>query len=351
MSGANLSAVVVERGKLKLEEGPIPQPGRHEVQLAMHSVGICGTDVHVLTEGSLGQSVLTGPTVSGHEASGTVRQVGEGVTHLAVGDRVAIEPCISCRYCTNCKAGRYYLCPRLKACSIPPVHGLMCRYKVHPADLCYKLPDNVSLEEGALLEPLSVAVHACNRAGITVGYRVFISGAGTIGLVCLLAAKAMGAAEVIIADINAKRLEVAQQMGAHVTVHVTSRDSQAMADQVVRALGGHADVTIECSGAEAAVQTGIYATKSGGVMVQVGLGADMITIPLVDAALREVDIRGTFAYPNCYPTALSMVASGQVNVKPLVTHRYSLEQALEAFEVVKRGEGIKVMVKCDKTNV
>ncbi|KAI8494541.1 hypothetical protein Bbelb_277670 [Branchiostoma belcheri] len=145
-----------------------------------------------------------------------------------------------------------------------------------------------------------------------------------------------------------------------------------MADQVVRALGGHADVTIECSGAEAA------ATKSGGVMVQVGLGADMITIPLVDAALREVDIRGTFAYPNCsstsrgrfdqvedvsaqgsglfgpspiYPTALSMVASGQVNVKPLVTHRYSLEQALEAFEVVKRGEGIKVMVKCDKTIV
>ncbi|XP_019620327.1 PREDICTED: sorbitol dehydrogenase-like [Branchiostoma belcheri] len=286
----------------------------------MHSVGICGTDVHVLTEGSLGQSVLTGPTVSGHEASGTVRQVGEGVTHLAVGDRVAIEPCISCRYCTNCKAGRYYLCPRLKACSIPPVHGLMCRYKVHPADLCYKLPDNVSLEEGALLEPLSVAVHACNRG------RDYV-------------------------DINAKRLEVAQQMGAHVTVHVTSRDSQAMADQVVRALGGHADVTIECSGAEAAVQTGIYATKSGGVMVQVGLGADMITIPLVDAALREVDIRGTFAYPNCYPTALSMVASGQVNVKPLVTHRYSLEQALEAFEVVKRGEGIKVMVKCDKTNV
>ncbi|XP_078662278.1 sorbitol dehydrogenase-like [Branchiostoma floridae x Branchiostoma belcheri] len=185
----------------------------------------------------------------------------------------------------------------------------------------------------------------------TVGYKVFISGAGTIGLVCLLAAKARGAAKVIISDVNAKRLEVAQQMGAHVTVHVTSRDSQAMADQVVRALGGHADVTMECSGAEAAVQTGIYATKSGGVMVQVGLGADMITIPLVDAALREVDIRGTNAYPNCYPTALSMVASGQVNLKPLVTHRYSLEQALEAFEAVKKGEGIKVMVKCDKTNV
>ncbi|KAI8506317.1 hypothetical protein Bbelb_157440 [Branchiostoma belcheri] len=156
------------------EEGPIPQPGKHEVQLAIHSVGICGTDVHVLTEGSLGQFVLTDPMVSGHEASGTVRQVGEGVTHLAVGDRVAVEPGISCRYCTNCKAGRYYLCPHLEY----PVHGLMCRYKAHPADLCYKLPDNVSLEEGALLEPLSVAVHACSRAGITVGYKVFISGAG-----------------------------------------------------------------------------------------------------------------------------------------------------------------------------
>ncbi|KAI8494542.1 hypothetical protein Bbelb_277680 [Branchiostoma belcheri] len=218
MSGANLSAVVVERGKLKLEEGPIPQPGRHEVQLAMHSVGICGTDVHVLTEGSLGQSVLTGPTVSGHEASGTVRQVGEGVTHLAVGDRVAIEPCISCRYCTNCKAGRYYLCPRLKACSIPPVHGLMCRYKVHPADLCYKVfisgagQDRGGREGGRDYCRLQ-GLH--QRSRVTTGSVLSLYSKlpwtiqarasddviffWTIGLVCLLAAKAMGAAEGIIA--------------------------------------------------------------------------------------------------------------------------------------------------------
>ncbi|XP_066271368.1 sorbitol dehydrogenase-like [Branchiostoma lanceolatum] len=350
MTETNLSAVVVEKGKLKLEERPIPKPGKHEVQLAMHSVGICGSDMSILKNGFIGQFVLTEPMVSGHEASGTVSQVGEGVTHLIVGDRVAIEPGMPCRYCTNCKAGRYYLCSDLKFCSAPSVQGLMCRYKVHPADLCYKLPDNVSYEEGALMEPLSVAVHACKRAGITIGNKVFVSGAGTIGLVCLLVAKAMGAAQVIIADVNPKRLEIAKQMRADVTVHVTSRDSQEVADQVIGALGDNSDVTMECSGAQAGVQTGIYATKSGGVMVQVGLGADMVTIPLVNAALREIDIRGTFAYPNCYPTALSMIASGQVDVKPLVTHRFSLEQTLEAFEVAKKGEGIKVMVKCDKNN-
>ncbi|KAI8506307.1 hypothetical protein Bbelb_157340 [Branchiostoma belcheri] len=290
-----------------------------EVQIAIHSVGICGSDVHFWTDGSIGPFLVKSPMVLGHEASGTVCQLGEGVTHLNIGDRVAIEPGIPCRQCAACKGGKYNLCPHVKFCATPPVDGSLCRYYVHPADLCFKLPDNVSYEEGALLEPLSVAVHACRRSGVTIGSNVLVCGAGPIGLVCLLAAKAMGAAKVVITDIDAKRLECARQMAA-VTENATIADNCA------------------CP-----------ATQPGGVLMIVGCGRQMATIPLLDAALKEVDIRGNLRYCNDYPTALAMVASGQVNVKPLVTHRYSLEQTLEAFEFAKKGEGIKVMIHCDKT--
>eukprot|EP00058_Branchiostoma_floridae_P020933 XP_002606423.1 hypothetical protein BRAFLDRAFT_67675 [Branchiostoma floridae] len=228
--------------------------------------------------------------------------------------------------------------------------------------MCSRLPDHVSYEEGALLEPLSVGVHACRRSGVTVGSKVLICGAGPIGLVCLQVAKAMGAAQVVITDIDSQRLEFARQMGAEVTVHVTSRDGREVADHVVQVLGCNPDVTIECSGAETSIHAGIYATEPGGVLMIVGLGRPMATIPLLDAALKEVDIRGNLRYANeyllkihvfpytySYPTALAMIASGQVNVKPLVSHRYSLEQTLEAFEFAKKGEGIKVMIHCDKT--
>ncbi|CAH1252768.1 SORD [Branchiostoma lanceolatum] len=348
MSEPNISAVLLEKGNLKLEERPIPKPGKNEVQIAMHSVGICGSDVHFWTDGAIGPFVVKAPMVLGHEASGTVSELGEGVTHLKVGDRVAIEPGVPCRYCSACKGGRYNLCPDVKFCATPPVDGSLCRYYVHPADLCFKLPDNVSYEEGALLEPLSVGVHACRRSEVTIGSKVFICGAGPIGLVCLQVAKAMGAAQVVITDIEAKRLEFARQMGADVTVHVTSRDGQEVADQVVQRLGCSPDVTIECSGAESSIHAGIYATQPGGVLMIVGLGRRLATIPLLDAALKEVDIRGNLRYANDYPTALAMIASGQVNVKPLVSHRYSLEQTLEAFEFAKKGEGIKVMIHCDK---
>ncbi|XP_035698613.1 sorbitol dehydrogenase-like [Branchiostoma floridae] len=316
----------------------------------MHSVGICGSDVHFWTEGVVGPFVVKAPMVLGHEGSGTVSELGEGVTHLKVGDRVAMEPGVPCRYCTACKGGRYNLCKDVKFCATPPTDGSLCRYYVHAADLCFKLPDNVSYEEGALLEPLSVAVHACRRSEVTIGSKVLICGAGPIGLVCLQVAKAMGAAQVVITDIDAKRLEFARhQMGADVTVLVTSRDGREVADQVVQVLGCNPDVTIECSGAETSIHAGIYATEPGGVLMIVGLGRPMATIPLLDAALKEVDIRGNLRYANDYPTALAMIASGQVNVKPLVSHRYSLEQALEAFEFAKKGEGIKVMIHCDKT--
>jgi L-iditol 2-dehydrogenase len=350
-ASGNLSAVLYAKGDLRLEERPIPKPGNREVQVAVHSVGICGSDVHYLVNGAIGDFIVKAPMLLGHESSGTVTLLGEGVTNLKVGDRVALEPGVPCRLCDFCRTGRYNLCRDVKFLATPPYDGNLTRYHVHAADFCYKLPDHVSFEEGALLEPLSVAVHACRRAGIGLYHKVLICGSGPIGLVSLMTAKAMGAHEVFVTDISEERLAVAKKMGANRTITIdTKLDSRAMANKIVEVVGGHPDVTIECSGAEASLQTGIYATKSGGVMVLVGLGPPTVNVPIVDAATREVDIRGVFRYANTYPTALSMVASGAVNVKPLVTHRFPLEESAKAFEISRTGAdgAIKVVIECFK---
>jgi len=347
----NLSAVLLAKGDLQLLQRPKPSPGQNQVLLRMQKVGICGSDVHYWTNGAIGNFIVKAPMVLGHEAAAVVAEVGPGVKDLKPGDRVAIEPGVPCRACEFCKGGRYNLCPDIAFCATPPFDGSLARFYVHAADFCYKLPDHVSLEEGALLEPLSVAVHACRRAGISVGHKVLICGAGPIGLVNLLTAKAMGAEQIIITDISANRLEMAKKLGADHTVLVTSRDALAVSKLIEETLGCRPDTTIECSGAEPSTQTAIYATKSGGVVVLVGLGASIASLPIVDAAVREVDIRGIFRYANCYQAALGLIASGKVNVKPLITHRFSLEETLNAFETAKTGAGgaIKVMIDCSSS--
>lgn len=346
---ANLSCVLFEKGDLRLVERPIYEPGPGDVQVAINSVGICGTDVHLLHDGRMGDFVVKAPLILGHESSGTVTKVGEGVTNLKVGDRVAVEPSIPCRVCVYCKTGRYNLCTDAMASGLPPDNGCLSRFRVHASDFCHKLPDNVSFEEGALLEPLSVAVHACRRAQIQLGHKVLISGSGPIGLVNLVTAKAMGAAYVAMTDISKDRLAVAKQMGADCVVEIDkSLDPRAMASKIVEAIGEHPDVTIDCNGAESSLQTGVFATKSGGMLAIVGFGPPEVKLPIVNAAIREVDIRGIFKFANTYPTALAMIASGAINVKPLVTHRFKLEDSHKAFETATTGAGgaIKVMIRC-----
>ncbi|XP_031553122.1 sorbitol dehydrogenase-like [Actinia tenebrosa] len=349
-SKGNVAAVLHGIDDLRIEEHPVSPPCKGEVQIAMHAVGICGSDVHYLKHMRIGDFIVNEPMVLGHESSGVVAEVGEGVTHLKVGDRVAIEPGVPCRTCPFCKEGRYNLCEEMKFCATPPFHGSLCQCYNHAADFCYKLPDHVSFEEGALLEPLSVAVHACRRAGITVGDNVLVCGAGPIGLVNLLTAKACGASKIAITDLDEGRLAKAKELGADYTIKVESRDGKEVANKILEQLGTAADKTIECTGAESSIHTGIYATKSGGVLVIVGMGKSEINLPIVNALVREVDIRGIFRYVNCYPTALAMVASGTVNVKPLVTHHFKLEESRKAFETSASGEGgaIKVMIHCDQ---
>ncbi|XP_007472535.1 sorbitol dehydrogenase isoform X3 [Monodelphis domestica] len=347
----------------------------------MHSVGICGSDVHYWQHGRIGDFIVKRPMVLGHEASGTVVKLGSMVKHLLPGqvehnsrpliflsfrgervtlflnrtehwicldgDRVAIEPGVP--RCTDeyFKIGRYNLSPTIFFCATPPDDGNLCRFYKHNADFCYKLPQNVTFEEGALIEPLSVGIHACRRGGVTLGSKVLVCGAGPIGMVTLLVAKAMGSAEVVMIDVNSTRLEKAKECGANYIYQVKEESPREVASKVEDLLGQKPDVTIECSGVESSIQTSIYATRPGGVVVLVGLGNEMVSIPLVHAAAREVDIRGVFRYCNTWPIAISMLSSKSVDVRPLVTHRFPLEEALKAFETSSKGLGIKVMLKCD----
>ncbi|XP_060604806.1 sorbitol dehydrogenase-like, partial [Ruditapes philippinarum] len=210
-------------------------------------------------------------------------------------DRVAIEPGVPCRCCSYCKKGRYNLCLDMKFCATPPIDGNLARFY-----------------EGVSWTPLSeVFIEPCNRGGVTLGSKVLICGAGPIGLVNLLTAKACGAAQICITDLDEKRLEMAKSLGADFPLKVTSKDPREMADKIEECLGEKPEVAIECSGAPPSVKTAIYATSSGGCVVLVGMGPSEVTLPIMDAAVREVDIRGIFRYVNCYPTALNMIASGK----------------------------------------
>ncbi|XP_044742437.1 sorbitol dehydrogenase-like [Chrysoperla carnea] len=340
----NLTAVLHKKGDMRLEQRPIPVPKDNEVLVRIESVGICGTDVHLLAHGSVAGFIVEKPTVVGHEASGIVDKIGKNVKNLKPGDRVAIEPGVPCRTCTFCKTGKYNICPDLKLCSIPPTNGNLTRYYTHAADFCHKIPDNVSLDEAAVLEPLSVAVHACRRGNIQVGDIVLILGAGPIGLVTLLAAKAMGALNIVVVDIIDKKLEKAKELGA--THIINSKINTNVKRHLLELLNDLPNKTMDCVGAEATIRLGIEVTRPGGSLVGIGLAADEVKIPIAYAFSREINIIGVFAYCHDYPIALELVASGNVNVKPLITHHYNLEETLEAFETARTGRGnaIKVLI-------
>ncbi|OXU24578.1 hypothetical protein TSAR_002292 [Trichomalopsis sarcophagae] len=299
MARKNSAAVLHGINDLRIEPVDIVEPNDNEVLLKMASIGICGSDVHYLVHGRIGDFVVDRPMIIGHESSGTVIQRGKDVKHLNVGDRVAIEPGVPCRTCEFCKSGRYNLCQEIQFCATPPVHGSLRKFYTHAADFCYKLPDHVSLEEGALLEPLSVGVHACKRAEVGIGSNVLILGSGPVGLVTLVAAKSMGAKKVAIADLMEYRLDLARKLKADVVYPIVNTSTeQENVDNISKLMQCQPDITIDASGAESSIRLAIRITKAGGKVVLVGMGKPDMNIPLGDALVKELDIRGVFRYVN-----------------------------------------------------
>lgn len=346
----NLTATLYAIDDLRVEDKPVPEPKDNEVLLKMGCVGICGSDVHYYKKGRCGDFIVKAPMIIGHEASGTVEKCGCKVTDLKPGDRVAIEPGVACKECHFCKTGRYNLCPKMEFCATPPIDGNLRQYYCHAADCCFKLPDNMSLEEGALLEPLAVGVRACKRGHVQIGSTVLVMGSGPIGIVTCITAKAMGATMVMITGTHDHGLEMAKKLGANCVLKVgLNDDAKELAKKIRCMLGRDPDVTIDCAGTEPSIQLGLEVTAHGGQMVVVGFASEIITTNLIPSLAKEIDLKGIFRYVNDYPVALAMVASGLVDVKPLVTHKFDITQAKEAFDAAfeQKGNPIKIMIYCN----
>ncbi|MDF2440189.1 MAG: L-iditol 2-dehydrogenase [Abditibacteriota bacterium] len=338
MSEMMQAAVLHGVHDLRVEEVPAPgRPAPNEARIQINKVGICGSDVHYWEHGRIGDFIVESPMVLGHECAGTVVEVGSNVTDLRPGDRVAIEPGVP-RLSTPLshyymKRGEYNLCPDIFFFATPPDHGSFCDYVNHPADFCFKLPDNVSLEEGAMIEPLSTGIYACRVAPIVLGDTVVITGAGPIGLMNMLAAKAAGAANVLISDVVPARLEVAQQIGATRVITGNPEELKEAARELTNGRG--ADVCIEAAGHPSAINACIAAARPGGTVVLIGMVPnDTAEISITDIIVREIKLRPIFRYNNTFPTGVDLMASGKVDVKPLISRRFSLPEVPQAFEYV-----------------
>ncbi len=330
-------SVLRSAGKIDVEERPIPQPGAGEVLIAIGSVGVCGSDVHYYEHGRIGPYVVESPLVLGHEAGGTVTQLGPDVTSLSVGQRVSIEPGIPCRNCRQCLTGRYNLCPRVRFFATPPYDGVFAEYVVMPESFVFPIPDHLSDDAAGLLEPLSVGVWACRRASIGPESRVLVTGAGPIGLISAQTARAFGAAEVLITDVNPLRLSVAAELG------LTPIDVSAAPLTVT---GVEVNVLLECSGNAQATWDAIQHVDRAGCAVLVGMGSDELRLPLAHVQDREITVTGAFRYANTWPTAITLAAAGRVDLDRLVTGHYSLDDVEQALTAQRRDRAtMKVIVR------
>ena len=324
--------------ELSVEDRTVPTPGAGEVLVRIGSVGVCGSDIHYYTHGRIGPYVVDRPLVLGHEAGGEVAQLGPGATRLEQGQRVSIEPGVPCRSCELCLGGRYNLCPDVRFFATPPYDGAFCEYVVMPEAFVHPVPDHLSDDAAGLIEPLSVGIWACMRGQVSPGSRVLITGAGPIGLVSLQAALAYGAAEVVVSDVNAHRLALATELGATGVADVSHVE--------LSSTGIEPDVLLECSGNERATVDAIGTLARAGRVVLIGMGGDALTLPLSYVQDHELVVTGAFRYANTWPTAISLVASGRVDLDSLVTGHYGLDDVEQALTASRRDPStVKPMVR------
>ncbi|MDQ2756831.1 MAG: NAD(P)-dependent alcohol dehydrogenase [Actinomycetota bacterium] len=319
-------------GDVRLENRQDPIPGPGQVLVRVAAVGVCGSDIHYYEHGQIGSYVIDAPLVLGHEAAGDVAAIGAGVHRVKVGARVSIEPGVPDFTCPECLAGRYHLCPAMSFYATPPHDGAFCELVLTHESFAHRVPDTMDLDTAALLEPVSVAVWACRKAAVTAGDRVLVTGAGPIGLITLQVARAFGATEVTVTDVQPERLTVAAALGATRVVNTRSATLNHTA-----AL--EPTVLIECSGHPAALNSGLVSLARAGRAVLVGMGGDTASLPVSRIQERELTLTGTFRYANTWPTAIALVTSGQVDLAPLITGHYPLEHAEAALTASRHTPG------------
>lgn len=346
MEGKMKTAVMLGIGKMGFEERDIPKAKDDEVLVKLEYVGICGSDLHYYETGAIGDYVVKPPFVLGHEPGGTIVEVGKNVKHLKAGDRVALEPGKTCGHCEFCRRGRYNLCPDVVFFATPPVDGVFQEYAAHEAALCFKLPDNVSTLEGALIEPLAVGFHAAMQGGAKAGQTAVVMGAGCIGLVTMMALKAMGVSRVYIADIMEKRLQKALELGADGIINAAQADA---AEEVMKLTEGKGcDLAVETAGTQVTTVQTIHMAKKGATIVLVGYSkSGEMTLPMSLALDKELTFKTVFRYRHIYPMAIEAVAAGRVNLKGIVTDIFELDEVQKAmdYSVNNKADIVKAVIR------
>ncbi len=327
-----MKALVLEQAqRLSLRDFPVNEPlGPRDVRIAIHTVGICGSDVHYYQHGQIGPFVVREPMILGHEAAGTVVEAGREVKDLHVGDRVCMEPGIPDPDSRAARLGLYNLDPAVRFWATPPVHGVLRPEVVHPAAFTFRLPDNVSFAEGAMVEPLAVGMHAANRARIRPGDTAVVIGAGPIGMVTALAALAGGCSRVIVSDVQQPKLDLAATLGPVTAVNIAR---QSLAEAVRELTGGWgADIVFEASGAQPAIAGMFDALCPGGTVVLIGMPIGPAPVDIVAAQVKEARIETIFRYAHVYPRALALMGSRKIDVRPLITDRFAFADSVKAFD-------------------
>ncbi len=339
-------AVMLGIGKMGFEERPVPQVKPDEVLVRLEYVGICGSDIHYYETGRIGDYIVEPPFVLGHEPGGTVVEVGSAVSNLKPGDRVALEPGKTCGRCEFCREGKYNLCPDVVFFATPPVDGGFAEYVAHPADLCFKLPDNVSTLEGALIEPLAVGFHAANQGGAHAGQTAVVFGAGCIGLVSMMALLAEGVSRVYVVDVMQKRLDKALELGATDVINSAECDLASEIDRLTEGRG--TDIVIETAGMEITTRQAIEIARKGSTIVLVGYSkSGEMTLPMSLFIDKELTFKSVFRYRHIYPMAIDAVAAGRVNLKGIVSNIFELDDIQRAMDlsVSDKANIVKSVVK------
>jgi D-xylulose reductase len=345
-----MRALVLERkGELSLREIDLPlKVGPGDVKIAIENVGVCGSDVHYFTHGRIGPFVVEAPMVLGHEASGRVVEVGAAVKNLRAGDRVCMEPGIPDPTSRASRIGMYNVDPSVVFWATPPVHGCLTPEVVHPASFTYRLPDNVSFAEGAMVEPLAIGMQASVKARIQPGDVAVVTGCGTIGILTALAALAGGCSRVIISDVLQEKLDIAARYPGITPVNVKRQDLAAVVREATDGWG--ADVVFEASGSPAVFKGLFGLVRPGGCVVLIGIPIDPVLFDVAGAQSKEARIETVFRYANVYPRAIALIASGKLDLKPLISGTFAFDDAIQAFQRAAEGRGsdVKLQIRLGK---